>query len=306
MNTQPLVSIALATFNGESHLAAQLDSLLTQDYRNLEIIISDDYSTDGTWKILQSYAARDLRIRLLPRKPNVGYVKNFLRAFIACRGDLISPSDQDDIWYPSKTRKLVAAIGDASLIYCNNRFIDDNNKPTGKKFSDVVTMLSGTDSRTLLFGSSICGHTMLFRRNLLTGNRVALRNAPYIDLVLAFLAMERNGVIYHDEVLVDWRHHPNSLSSYNWRSSKSSRAKSIDTDEKILAALSGIPGKHQDFMKSAYKDFITWRSSYVNLSMFLFVLKNGRITHRAHRAKFPALKYLIGQKLKRALFPNYY
>jgi len=96
------VSVALATYNGERFLAKQMDSLLAQDYPNLEIVISDDCSTDGTWDILQSYASRDPRIRLLPREKNLGYVQNFIRVFQSCQGELISPCDHDDIWYPQK------------------------------------------------------------------------------------------------------------------------------------------------------------------------------------------------------------
>jgi len=65
METCPKVSIALATYNGEQFIAKQIDSLLLQDYPNLEIVISDDCSTDGTWDILRAYVSRDSRIRLL-------------------------------------------------------------------------------------------------------------------------------------------------------------------------------------------------------------------------------------------------
>lgn len=305
MNTYPLVSIALATYNGERYLSKQMDSLLKQDYPNLEIVVSDDCSIDGTLGLLKSYADRDKRIRLLPKTANLGYVKNFIRTFYACRGSLISPSDQDDIWYPLKTRRLVESLGDASLVYCDNRFIDKNGNPLGKNLSDTTTMISGSDSRNLLFGSSICGHSMLFRNELL---RVTdrLDIAPYIDLMIAFLAMENGHVTYHDEVLVDWRHHEASISSYNWETSRSSRIKAMNTDEKIISAFSTISNEHKNFFASAHKKFIKWKSSYLDLSMFFFVLKHGHLTHRAHRAKCPALKYLFGYRLKKILRPNHY
>lgn len=304
METSPSVSVALATYNGERYLAAQMESLLAQDYANLEIVVSDDSSNDGTFEILRSFANKDERVRLLPRTTNVGYVKNFIRAFAACRGELISPSDQDDIWYPDKTRRLVEALGDADLVYCNSRFIDDDGNPLGKVLSDAVSMISGSDSRSLMFGSSICGHSMLFRKELLaTHNLDAL---PYIDLMIAFLAMENGYITYHDEVLIDWRHHEMSLSSYNWRTSQLSRKKSTETDEQIIEGLSKIPGKHQKFITSAWKKFKKWKSSYLNLSMFFFVLRHGHITHYSHRAKHPMLKYLMGYKLKKLLHPNYY
>jgi len=282
-----------------------MESLLSQNYINLEIVVSDDCSTDNTWNILRSFADRDSRVRLLPQATKLGYVGNFIRTFMACKGDLISPSDQDDIWYPHKTLRLVEALGDATLVYCDNRFIDEGNRPLGKRLSDTIAMISGSDSRKLLFGSSICGHTMMFRKEII-GATDQLDALPYIDLMISFLAMENGFVNYHDEVLVDWRHHERSTSSYNWGSSRSGRVRALETDEKILATFSKIPGKHQAFALAAHRKFTKWKSSYFDLSLFLFVLRYGHITHQAHRAKHPALKYLVGYKLKKLLAPHHY
>ncbi|TDS82497.1 glycosyltransferase involved in cell wall biosynthesis [Comamonas sp. JUb58] len=302
----PLISIALATYNGERFLEQQMDSLLAQDYQNLEIVISDDCSTDGTWGILQAYAAKDSRIRLLVRDVNRGYVGNFIRVFMQCKGDFISPSDQDDIWHSNKTRRLVESIGDADLAYCNNRFIDDTNTPLGKKYSDTVSkMVSGKDPRNLIFCTSISGHAMIFRSNLLqiTEN---LSTASYIDWLIAFLAANRNGINYIDEILVDWRQHQSSATFRFRKNTHGAKAEGIVKDKNTFTALAAIPGKHQDFTINALKIWKTWLNSYFSLSMFFFVLRYGHITHKAHPARIPALKYLFGYKLKKLIRPKYY
>lgn len=303
---KPLISIALATYNGESFLAQQMDSLLAQDYPNLEIVISDDCSTDGTWEILQNYATQDNRIRLLPRDINRGYVNNFIRTFHACKGSLISPSDQDDIWHPNKTRRLLDSIGAADLVYCNNRFIDENDIPLGMTYSDTVSsMVSGNDPRALIFCTPISGHAMLFRRDILHAAD-SLGAASYIDWLIAFLAANRNGINYVNEVLVDWRQHSTS-ETFKFRSNThGAKADGIIKDHKTLIALASIPGKHQDFTVKALKTWESWLNSYFSLSMFFFVLRYGHITHRSHPAKHPSLKYLLGYKLKKLLRPNYY
>ena len=61
---QPLVSIALCTYNGEKFLKEQLDSILNQTYTNLEVVVTDDVSTDGTKSILEDYAAKDNRVKV--------------------------------------------------------------------------------------------------------------------------------------------------------------------------------------------------------------------------------------------------
>lgn len=305
MNVQPHVSIALATYNGERFIAKQMDSLLAQDYPNLEIVISDDCSTDGTWSILQAYAERDSRIRLLPRDANRGYVENFVRVFMSCKNDLISPCDQDDIWHPNKTRRLVESIDDHSLVYCNSRFIDENGIPLGKTLADTIGMISGKDPRNLLFCTSICGHAMLFRKDLVQATN-HLGTAPYIDWIIAFLAAHKNGISYLNEVLVDWRQHQASTSAHVRSKAQGSRSKTIETDEKIIHIFSSLPGKYQDFALQAEKKWTKWHDSYFNLSMFFFVLRYGHITHIAHTARHPSLKYLAGYKIKKLLRPSYY
>ena len=305
MRFHPLISIALATYNGERFLSQQMESLLAQDYPNLEIVISDDCSTDGTWGILQDYAIRDSRIRLLPKDINRGYVNNFVRVFRECSGDLISPSDQDDIWHPTKTRRLMESIEDSSLIYCNNRFVDENGKPIGKNFADTAHMISGSDPRNLLLSSSVCGHTMLFKKHLLkTASK--LDSAPYIDWMIAFLAAKEGHICYLDEVLVDWRKHEASTSAHANRMDSASRDKTFSDDIGMLSAFAKIPGDHQSLAIEALNKLKKWRASWIDLSMFFFVLRHGSITHYSHPARFPALKYFLGHKMKKFIRPNFY
>lgn len=302
--SEPLVSIALATYNGERFVEEQIQSLLAQDYPNLEIVISDDCSQDSTWQILKRYAQLDTRIRLLPRDKNVGYVQNFLRVFEECKGELISPCDQDDIWYSNKTSRLVEEIGDATLIYCNNRFIDEDNQSLGILFSNTVKcMVSGSDGRNFLFYNSISGHAMLFKKELL--NKIDdLASIHYIDWLIAFFAAEYGSIKYLDQVLVDWRQHSASttFSSRNGRQ----KAKALIIDDRVLQVFSSIKSKHQTLMIDAYHNWLKWKTSYFNLSMFIFVIRYGNITHKYHPSKFPALKYLLGYKLKKLLRPNHY
>jgi glycosyltransferase involved in cell wall biosynthesis len=73
---QPLVSIVITSYNGDKYLAEQLESIIGQTYPSLEIIISDDASTDDTWAIAQRYATQDARIVLVRHEKNVGLHAN--------------------------------------------------------------------------------------------------------------------------------------------------------------------------------------------------------------------------------------
>ena len=95
----PLVSIALVTFNGETHLPAQLESLLQQSHPALELVACDDASTDGTWQVLERFAprfeARGTGVRLLRNPDNIGVRRNVEQALRQCSGSWIAPCDQD-------------------------------------------------------------------------------------------------------------------------------------------------------------------------------------------------------------------
>ena len=130
---KPLVSIAMCTYNGEPFLREQMDSLVKQDYRPIELVIVDDGSTDATQSILAEYANQHDFIKLHVNDSNLGFIKNFEKAISLCSGEYISLCDQDDIWFPEKTSALMAGIGEASLIYSTLAFIDENNTPLNKE-----------------------------------------------------------------------------------------------------------------------------------------------------------------------------
>src|SRR5437868_14993155 len=101
---QPLVSIALCTYNGQDFLRKQLNSLLDQSYKNLQIVVCDDASTDATIDLINTY--KDDRLVRHFNRTNIGYVKNFEQAISLCTGEFIALCDQDDMWRPDKIELL--------------------------------------------------------------------------------------------------------------------------------------------------------------------------------------------------------
>ena len=94
----PLISIALCTYNGERFVREQLDSLVNQTYKNIEIIAVDDHSSDQTFAILENYKSKFKNIRTFQNNANLGFRKNFEKALRECTGEYIALSDQDDVW----------------------------------------------------------------------------------------------------------------------------------------------------------------------------------------------------------------
>ena len=88
-----MISVAMATYNGERYLPVQLDSILNQTIQDFEIVICDDCSRDNTRKILEDYAKLDSRIKVYLNETNLGFKKNFEKAISLCSGDYVALSD---------------------------------------------------------------------------------------------------------------------------------------------------------------------------------------------------------------------
>ncbi|BDU70715.1 hypothetical protein GETHOR_28160 [Geothrix oryzae] len=128
----PLVSIGVPVFNGEMYLADSLDSLLAQDHPNLEILISDNASTDGTGEICESYARRDPRVRYVRQDTNIGSTRNFEFVFEHTRGDYFYWQAHDDLRHPTFTSRCLAELQNhPGAVLCNSavQVIDEAGSP---------------------------------------------------------------------------------------------------------------------------------------------------------------------------------
>ena len=92
----PLVTIGLVTFNRGSIIHLAIDQLLSQSYKNIELIISDNASTDETWEVCESYAKKDSRVRYIRQEKNIGMYPNFNYVLSAAKGDLFLWATDDD------------------------------------------------------------------------------------------------------------------------------------------------------------------------------------------------------------------
>lgn len=107
---RPTVSIGLPVYNGATFLPAALDSLLAQTFADVELIISDNASSDSTDEICRVYASRDKRIRYTRNSLNIGPLPNFLRTLELASGKYFMWASHDDLWSVDYVRRLVAGF----------------------------------------------------------------------------------------------------------------------------------------------------------------------------------------------------
>ena len=106
----PKVSVVMPVYNGERFLRQAVDSILQQDFEDLEFIIVDDGSKDRTWDILQEYARHDPRVILLRNDTNSGVLATRNRGLAAAQGEYLAVQDADDISLPQRFSLQVAYL----------------------------------------------------------------------------------------------------------------------------------------------------------------------------------------------------
>lgn len=100
-----LVSIMIPVYNAESFIAECIDSILCQSYKNIELIIGDDFSTDNTVSVVESYLKIDDRIKFIKNNKNLGITRNCNNILLSCRGNYVVLFAGDDVMLPGKIEK---------------------------------------------------------------------------------------------------------------------------------------------------------------------------------------------------------
>lgn len=163
----PLVSIVLTTYNGERFVRETLKSLVSQTYPNLEIVVSDDGSTDGTITILKEFAARYPAVRLNLNEKNIGIARNYNLAVRMARGEFVIGISHDDLLPPTHVEKMVPLFSTPKigLVHCNAVRIDENGRPGRRVASDREKIEKSRDPmRSLCFNNFVQSCGMMFRR----------------------------------------------------------------------------------------------------------------------------------------------
>lgn len=129
-----LVSVIMPTFNCSQHLSESIDSILNQTYSNLELIITDDHSTDEkTLSILKHYSEKDGRVDVtfLDTNRGPGFTRD--ESIRRAKGRYIAFCDSDDRWFPDKLERQIAFMTEKNCPLCYSSYVicDENNNETG-------------------------------------------------------------------------------------------------------------------------------------------------------------------------------
>ena len=193
----PTVRIMMATYNGEKYLSQQLDSIISQTYKNWSLIIQDDGSKDNTWSILEKYASQESRVAIRKsQEEKHGAYYNFhsianQEKQSGIKYDYYMFCDQDDVWDEDKIEQLLASMDNRSDIplfsYADMRVIDENG-------SEQMSSLCAAQGLSFINNESLFFSHIVYGCNTIM-NRTAFMAVPIIDTTQEWV-----GILSHDNL----------------------------------------------------------------------------------------------------------
>jgi glycosyltransferase involved in cell wall biosynthesis len=216
------VAILLCTYNGESHLEEQLDSIAQQGIQHIDIWVSDDGSTDTTIELLERYKKRwEKGIFVIKSGPGKGFASNFLS--LVCdteiQADFYAYSDQDDIWERDKLTRAINQLtvddSDKAGLYCSRTRLV---KESGEELRQQSPLFRKKPAfRNALVQSLAGGNTMVFNQQtrslLLKAGRVEIVSHDWWTYML--VTGTEGKVIYDPEPSICYRQHDDNEMGAN-------------------------------------------------------------------------------------------
>lgn len=219
----PTVSVFVLSYQHRPFIEAAVQSALSQEGPDIEIVVADDGSTDGTYEVVERLRSSDRRsrIRMLPRRENGGLLRiseNATRGLHACRGRYIAFLDGDDLYLPGKLAAQVAWFEqDERRVLCGHdvEVFDSNTQATMYLGSSVTPLSRGIGAEALVrHGVPFATASVMVRRAALPPGGYEPRLRIVLDWMLWIQALEQGGHFgWVDGVLARYRRHAGNITA---------------------------------------------------------------------------------------------
>ncbi|HBO06465.1 MULTISPECIES: glycosyltransferase family 2 protein [Bacteroides] len=224
-----MISVCVATFNGEKYIREQLTSILLQLSADDEVVVSDDSSTDNTLDIINEL--QDKRIRVLHhqkekyRYPFDYTTHNIENAINHSRGDIIFLADQDDVWLPDKVKIIMSYLEQFDLVLSDCFVVDSDLMIQHPSYFALLDSKQGILHN--IIKNSYLGCCMAFRRKIVEYALPFPKSMVAHDIWLGLIAEMRGDVYYLKTPTLLYRRHSLNVSSSSGRSPYDLRFKII-------------------------------------------------------------------------------
>jgi len=293
----------MATYNGEDFIGEQIESILSQTYKHIELIICDDGSSDGTITIINHYRKQYPFIKLYHNDRRLGFVKNFEKAIGLCNGEYIALSDQDDIWDNKKLEiQLLAIVKEEAqssniplMVHSDLRIIDENSEIIGSSYFRYkqYKLKTTKDLGHIAGPCGVMGNTILFNQHLKYQILPFPKEIEYHDYWLALMNELFGKRITLRQPLVNYRIHTSNTSN-----TKNSISTITLNWRMVSASISGnltppfLDSKRSDIFNYIFKNFAIKPKDREMLLYFQEYLtqKNRKIKHLYTLFRYEFLK----------------
>ena len=280
---KPLVTIICLCYNHEQFVVESLNSVLNQSYKNIELIIADDCSTDSSEKTIKNWLENYPEIPFISNKTNLGNTKTFNKALKIAKGNYVIDLAADDILMPncvekqidtfinSNQKKLAIVYGNAEIISENNQhllyYYEVNHekkvlkKPaTGDIYSSILSQ-----------SSMICSVASMVKREVLDELKGYDENLAYEDLDLWIRTARNYNFEFIDSVLIQKRELENSLGSQFYKKFNS-RTRKINHSTYLIIkkaiALNKTKAENKAVLKRVHQEMVKAQKTY-DIGLFI-------------------------------------
>lgn len=214
----PLVSIIMPCYNAERYIAQSIESVLAQTYRNWELIITDDASTDKSVEIISKYSKNDDRINVMVPDEHQGIARTRNMSISRARGHFMAFLDNDDLWKPEKLEKQIKFMLEKEIgfSYTSYELVDQDGITKNK----IIQTQGVVDYKKYLRNTIIGCGTVMIDRDIVGHFGMPINDTS--DDMAAWLSILRRGFKAYplDEVLLQYRVTGKSASSNKFKASR--------------------------------------------------------------------------------------
>lgn len=217
--SEPKVSILIPCYNQEKVITETVLSALNQTYNNIEVIVSDDASTDSTPKLLKELQEQHPeKLKIFLHHTNLGITENHTRGLYECTGEFITFLDGDDLFLPEKIEKQIAfmqARQDCTICYHNVDVFDSATGESLYLWSDRIGLREGNIKQLVRFGNYLPAVSVMVRKEDLPVDGYDKRIKVYSDWYfwLCILDNGKGQIYYLEDVLAKYRRHTENLTN---------------------------------------------------------------------------------------------
>lgn len=222
MFQQPLVSIICHCYNHASFIEECLDSVINQSYKNIELILVDDYSNDNSVAIIENWLKKKTEVNFIKNSTNLGITKSFNQSVEFTKGEFLIDLAGDDVLLPNCIEDQLKAFKNnpnASLVFGNAELINEKgttigfNFPVDENLKVTDKNLQHTNYESILKGGNcMCSVSAMFKKETFLNLGKYDESLVYEDLDFWLRLAKKHNIAFIDKILVKKRELSNSLT----------------------------------------------------------------------------------------------